>query len=254
MKRSAKAGVLLDCAVLIALGIGPDGKRSILGVSVALSEAEVHWRDLLQLAAKRGLHGVLLHGQRRSCRHGPPPAPPSFPPCPGNAASSISNKTPRLMSRAWISAPCCRSHPLRLQLPGPATAQARLKERVAFHAKTAPKLAAWMEENLPQGLAVFALPAAHQRRMRTSNAMERVNQELKRRTRVAGLFPNEASLLRLVPLSSAKSAKNGKPEKSTSTWIPPTCPILDRHFYRIKIAPPVGLSQRLYSDGFYPIA
>ena len=55
-----------------------------------------------------------------------------------------------------------------------------------------------MEENLPQGFTVFALPAAHQRRMRTSNALERVNQELKRRTRVAGLFPNEASLLRLI--------------------------------------------------------
>ena len=55
-----------------------------------------------------------------------------------------------------------------------------------------------METNLPQGFTVFALPLAHQLRLRTSNALERVNQELKRRTRVAGLFPNEASLLRLI--------------------------------------------------------
>ena len=55
-----------------------------------------------------------------------------------------------------------------------------------------------MEANLPQGFAVFALPLAQQLRLRTSNALERVNQELKRRTRVAGLFPNEASLLRLI--------------------------------------------------------
>ena len=54
-----------------------------------------------------------------------------------------------------------------------------------------------MEENLPEGLAVLNLPTAHQRRMRTSNAMERINMELKRRTRVARIFPNEASLLRL---------------------------------------------------------
>ena len=55
-----------------------------------------------------------------------------------------------------------------------------------------------MEQNLPQGFTVYTLPTAHHRRMRTSNAIERVNQELKRRTRVASLFPNEASLLRLV--------------------------------------------------------
>jgi transposase-like protein len=78
------------------------------------------------------------------------------------------------------------------------SAQARLKSLVQSYSSSAPKLSAWMEANIPQGLAVFALPSAHQRRMRTSNAIERVNQELKRRTRVASLFPNEASLLRLI--------------------------------------------------------
>jgi putative transposase len=68
--------------------------------------------------------------------------------------------------------------------PDRLTAQARLKEIVAAHVATAPKLAAWMEENLPQGLAIFAFPAGHQRRLRTSNPLERVNMELKRRTRV----------------------------------------------------------------------
>ena len=81
--------------------------------------------------------------------------------------------------------------------PDLASANARLKERVSCYSKTAPKLAAWMEENIPQGFTVFALPEAHRRRMRTSNAIERVNQELKRRTRVASLFPNESALLRL---------------------------------------------------------
>lgn len=55
-----------------------------------------------------------------------------------------------------------------------------------------------MEKHIPEGFTVFALPTAHQKRMRTSNAIERVNQELKRRTRVAAIFPNEDSLLRLV--------------------------------------------------------
>ncbi len=55
-----------------------------------------------------------------------------------------------------------------------------------------------MEQNIPEGFTVYALPAAHQKRMRTSNAIERVNQEIKRRTRVAAIFPSEESLLRLV--------------------------------------------------------
>ena len=64
--------------------------------------------------------------------------------------------------------------------PSRLAAEQRLKELVAHYAKTAPKLAAWLEENLPQGFTVFTLPAAHQQRMRTSNALERVNQERKR--------------------------------------------------------------------------
>ena len=78
------------------------------------------------------------------------------------------------------------------------SAQRRLKEVVDENTAARPKLAAWMEENLPQGFTVFSFPMAHQRRLRTTNALERLNMELKRRTRVAGLFPNEASLLRLV--------------------------------------------------------
>ena len=82
--------------------------------------------------------------------------------------------------------------------PDQAAANQRLKELVGQHAKSAPKLAQWLEDNLPEGFTVFDLPATHRRRMRTSNPLERVNMELKRRTRVAGIFPNEASLLRLV--------------------------------------------------------
>ncbi len=62
--------------------------------------------------------------------------------------------------------------------------------------RSAPKLAAWLE-NVPEGMGVFALPAAHRRYLRTTNMLERVHKELKRRTRVATTFPNEPSLLRL---------------------------------------------------------
>jgi transposase-like protein len=70
-----------------------------------------------------------------------------------------------------------------------------LKDFVQKYEKSAPRLA---EVNIPEGLTVFQLPVKHQKRMRTSNSIERLNKEIKRRTRVATLFPNEESLLRLV--------------------------------------------------------
>ena len=85
-----------------------------------------------------------------------------------------------------------------------AEAQERIGKLVDKYRRPAPKLADWIETNLPEGLAVFALPEAHRRRLRTVNALERLNGELHRRTRVATLFPNEASLLRLVSAMAAE--------------------------------------------------
>jgi len=61
-----------------------------------------------------------------------------------------------------------------------------------------PQLADWMEANVPEGFAAYSLPPKHRRRMRTTNLVEHINKEIKRRTRVATLFPNPASALRLV--------------------------------------------------------
>ena len=77
-------------------------------------------------------------------------------------------------------------------------AERQLEIAVKKYRATAPKLAEWLEANVPEGLTVFALPPSHRRRLRTINMLERLNKEMKRRTRVAGLFPNEASALRLV--------------------------------------------------------
>ncbi|HET7101959.1 MAG TPA: IS256 family transposase [Terriglobia bacterium] len=191
-------GQLLDCAVLIALGIDLKGKRSLLGVSVALSEAEAHWRQFLQSLQARGLHGVQFivsddHAGLGAARMAVFPSVP-WQRCQFHLQQNAQAYVPRLDQRSAVAEAIrsvfnCANRP---------AAEARLKEVVALYAQSAPKLAAWMETNLPQGFTVFALPAAHQQRMRTSNALERVNQELKRRTRVAGLFPNEASLLRLI--------------------------------------------------------
>jgi transposase-like protein len=191
-------GQLRDCAVLIALGITPAGQRTLLGVSVAFSEAEVHWRAFFQSLVQRGLCGVSFivsddhHGMAaaRKAVFGAV----SWQRCQFHLQQNAQAYVPRLDQRADVA----RAIRGVFDCSDRRSAEQRLKEIVAHYAKSAPKLAAWMEENLLQGFAVFALPAAHQKRMRTSNAIERVNQELKRRTRVARVFPNESSLLRLI--------------------------------------------------------
>lgn len=191
-------GQLRDCAVLVAMGINLAGKRVILGVSVALSEAEVHWRAFFQSLVQRGLCGVTYivsddHPGMAAARKAIFGAVP-WQRCQFHLQQNAQAYVPRLDQRAEVARAIhsvfeCASRP---------AAEQRLKEIIAHYAKSAPKLVGWLEENLPQGFTVFTLPLAHQKRMRTSNALERVNQELKRRTRVARVFPNELSLLRLI--------------------------------------------------------
>jgi transposase-like protein len=82
--------------------------------------------------------------------------------------------------------------------PDRAEAERLLKQAITIWQVEAPKLAQWAEENLPEGLTVFDQAPAHRTRLRTTNGLERINREIKRRTRVASIFPNTDSCLRLV--------------------------------------------------------
>ena len=82
--------------------------------------------------------------------------------------------------------------------PDRETSETYLKKAVEKYALLAPKLADWMEVNLPEGFTVFSFPRDHWRRIRTTNSLERLSQEIKRRTRVVRVFPNEQSCLRLI--------------------------------------------------------
>ena len=196
------AGSVVDCAVLIAKGIRPDGKRTILGTSVSLSEAEVHWRAFLESLQERGMHGVELvvsddhKGIKAALKArltGVPWQRCQFH-LQRNAAAYVTRKDQRAAVAADIRGVFNAS--TRVQ------AEEMLRQAVTKYRKSAPKLAEWMEANIPEGLTVLDeklnLSEVARRRLRTTNGLERVNKEIKRRTRVATLFPNEQSLLRLV--------------------------------------------------------
>jgi transposase-like protein len=190
-------GSVVSCALLVAIGIGTDGKRSILGVSVSLSEAEVHWRGFLASLQDRGLHGIKMivsddHAGLKAAREARFAGVP-WQRCQFHLMQNAMHYVPKLDMRKEAAAD------IRTILDAPDRQEAlrRKEQAVAKYLKTAPKLSAWLDANVAESLSVFELPAAHRKRLRTSNLLERINKELKRRTRVATLFPNEASLLRL---------------------------------------------------------
>jgi putative transposase len=183
-------GSVVDCAVLIAIGVLPDGKRTVLGVTAKLSEAEVHWREFLQSLVERGLHGVEMitsdaHEGLKAARRAVFPSVP-WQRCQFHLQQNATAHVPKVDIRGVFTAPDANE------------AERLLRLAVEKYRDSAPKLAEWMERSVPEGLTVFTRPAAHRRLLRTSNMLERLNKEILRRTRVATLFPNEASLLRLV--------------------------------------------------------
>ena len=192
-------GAVRDCAILTAIGVRhSDGKRVVLGVSCALSEAEAHWRKFLKTLKERGIgipdlvtsdaHEGLKAALRATLNASP------WQRCQFHLQQNAQAYVPRLEYRAKVAADI-RSV---FHAPDLAHAQLRLEEIVTKWREKSVKLADWMEANLPEGFSVFALPEHQRRRLRTSNMAERIHREIKRRTKVAGLFPNEASVLRLV--------------------------------------------------------
>lgn len=197
-ERVREAGQLVDCAVLVAVGIAKDGRRRVLGVSVALSEAEVHWRAFLDSLIRRGLAGVRLivfddHAGLKAARRAVLPSVP-WQRCQFHLQQNAQAYVTRLDQRKPVA--------LRIRsifnAPDQAEAERLLRQALDAWKTEAPKLAQWAEENLPEGFAVFDLPHGQRARLRTTNGLERINREIKRRTRVASIFPNTASCLRLV--------------------------------------------------------
>lgn len=204
-ERVREAGQIVDCAVLVAVGITADGKRRILGVSVALSEAEVHWRAFLDSLIRRGLTGVRLivsddHAGLKAARRATLPSVP-WQRCQFHLQQNAQAHITRIDQREAAG----RRIRAIFNAPERAEAERLLKQTVEAWRADAPKLAAWAENNLADGFTVFNFPQGHRVRLRTTNGLERINREIKRRTRVASIFPNTASCLRLVSALLAES-------------------------------------------------
>jgi len=191
-------GQIRDAAVLIASGVNPEGKRLILGVSVSLGEQELHWREFLQSLVERGMQDVQLivsdahvglGAARKAVFSGIP-----WQRCQFHLQQNASQYVPRQSMKREVAADI-RSI---FNAPDRELAEAQLRKTVEKYVQRASRLADWLEGNIPEGLTVFAFPENHRRRIRTVNSLERVSQEIRRRTRVARIFPSEASCLRLV--------------------------------------------------------
>ena len=190
-------GSVIDCSVLIAAGVREDGKRMVLGCSVSLSEAEVHWREFLESLVRRGLHGVELitsdnHAGLKAALRAVMPAV-KWQRCQFHLQQNAAAYVPKVELRPQVA----RDIRAIFNAPNRAEADRLLELAVERYRKVAPALVNWIGANIAEGLTVFEYPEHHRRRLRTSNMLERLNCELKRRTRVATLFPNEASILRL---------------------------------------------------------
>ena len=191
-------GQIRDAAVLIASGVSPDGKRQILGLSVSLSEQEVHWRTFLQSLVERGLQGVQLiisdaHTGLKAARQAVFGGIP-WQRCQYHLQQNVQAYVPRKAMQREVA------QGLRniFQAPDLATAQIWLKIMVEKYQPISARLADWLEQIVPEGLTIFSFPLRHRQRIRTVNMLERVSQEVKRRTRVVRIFPNEAACLRLI--------------------------------------------------------
>jgi transposase-like protein len=191
-----QASRVVSVAVIIAVGVNSDGRREVLGMDIGPSEAETFWTAFLRKLRQRGLRGVklvisdahdglkaavakLLHASWQRCRV-------HF----ARNALAHAGKNGRRVVAAFIATAFAQND---------AEAAKSQWRKVADQLRpTLPKLAALMDESETDVLAYMSFPAAHRAKLHSVNPLERLNGEIKRRTDVVGIFPNEAAITRLI--------------------------------------------------------
>jgi putative transposase len=190
-------GVIRSQAVQIAIGINHEGRRQILAVELANRESQTSWKDMLLQLKSRGLMGVEFvvsddhPGLKRAIAEVLPEA--VWQRCYVHFLRNALDHLPRkavddcLQELRWLYD--------RRDL---AEAQKDLAQWLERWGQKYPKLCEWVEENIGETFTFYHLPLQHHKHMKSTNMLERLNEEIKRRTRVVRIFPNEASCLRLI--------------------------------------------------------
>ena len=191
-----RAGRIVSVAVIIAVGVNSDGRREVLGMTIGHSEAEVFWTEFLRSLARRGLRGVKL--------------------VISDAHEGIKASVAKVLSATWQR---CRVHFMRNALAHagksgrrvvsafiatafaqdtPETAKSQWRSVTDQLRSSVPKLSALLDSAEEDVLAYMTFPTQHRTKLHSNNPIERLNGEIKRRTEVVGIFPNEEAITRLV--------------------------------------------------------
>jgi putative transposase len=206
-ERVREAGVIVSQAVLVAIGIDWEGRRQVLAVELANRESASSWKEFLVRLRGRGLHGVEFvvsddhAGLKVAIREVLPQA--IWQRCYVHFLRNALDYVPRK-----VDDDCLQE--LRWMYDRRDLAEVRrdLAQWLAKWQGKYPKLTAWVEDNIEETLSYYRLPLAHHKHLKSTNMLERLNQEIKRRSHVVRIFPNAASCLRLVRALAVETHEN----------------------------------------------